>query len=137
MINIAFLAKLFTIIIKGRSTMDFTEAAKVHRDWNTKLRLYINGSGEIDYKVVQKDNLCELGKWIYNEGQQYSSLKEYQDLKSTHADFHKTAAEIVKLVDNGKIDEAKTNLEAGQKFRKLSMEIVGLLASIEKKAMAA
>lgn len=116
--------------------MNFQEAAAAHREWNTKLRMYINGSGELKADIVQKDNACALGTWIHGEGSKNASLKEYEDLKQCHAEFHKIAADVVRLVDANQIDKAKAMIDAGGKFRELSMKIMGLLGNMEKKAAA-
>jgi hypothetical protein len=116
--------------------MDFQEAAKAHRDWNTKLRMYLNGSGTLNPEDIQKDNLCALGQWIYGEGKKHIVCAEYEELRTIHAEFHKNAAEIVRLIDKNEKEKAKQKLDAGSKFRDLSLKILTLLSHIEQKTAA-
>ncbi|MDP3531787.1 MAG: CZB domain-containing protein [Alphaproteobacteria bacterium] len=116
--------------------MDFQEAAKAHRDWNTKLRMYLNGSGVLNPEDIQKDNLCALGQWIYGEGKKNIIYTEYEELRKIHMEFHENAAEIVRLIDSNKKEEANLKLSADSKFRELSLKILTLLSFMEKKAAA-
>ncbi|MDP1975264.1 MAG: CZB domain-containing protein, partial [Alphaproteobacteria bacterium] len=77
-----------------------------------------------------------LGQWIYGEGEQYKVLAEFDELQKVHADFHKNAAEIVRLIDSNKKEEANLKLGADSKFRQLSLKILTLLSFMEKKAAA-
>lgn len=114
--------------------MNFQEAAKAHREWNTKLRMYLNGSGALNPEDIQKDNLCILGQWIYSEGKKYAHYHEYKELREIHAEFHQNASHIVRLIDKNQKEEANKELDADSKFRMLSIKILDLLSSIEKKS---
>jgi hypothetical protein len=116
--------------------MDFQAAAKAHRDWNIKLRMYIDGSGDLKHDDVAKDNACVLGQWIYGEGKQFQSLPEYSQLVKMHTEFHKNASKIVKFVDDHKKEEAKHELDVGSTFRDLSSKIVNLILTMEQKIKA-
>lgn len=116
--------------------MDFQQAAKAHREWNTILRMYLNGSGVLNPADVQKDDLCALGQWIHGEGKKHIIYVEYQELRTIHSEFHKNAAEIVQLIDKNEKEKAKQKLDAGSKFRELSLKILTLLSHIEQKTAA-
>lgn len=117
--------------------MNFQDAAKAHVEWNVKLRMYIDGQGELDASTVCKDNQCVLGQWIYGEGKAHEALPEYGELRAAHAEFHQIAGDIVKMIDANQKDEAKQALETGGKFRDLSMKIGAMLNNMERKAGAA
>lgn len=83
--------------------MKLEDAIFVHMDWKNKLTKYIKKCDHsLDHKIVGQDNVCELGQWIYSEGEkQYSSSIIFQQLKSAHSIFHKEAGKIVEKVNKG------------------------------------
>ncbi|KAB8039947.1 hypothetical protein GCL60_06710 [Silvanigrella paludirubra] len=112
--------------------MNFDDAVKAHTAWKVKLFNYLkNPDKSLDHNIVCKDNVCDLGKWIYKVENKFSTNKNYLKLKSIHADFHKEAANIVQRIDNGeKINE--TDITGNNsKFNTLSNEIVSLLMQMQ------
>jgi len=54
----------------------------------------------LDVAVYEKDNECELGKWLYEEGKiKYGKLGAYTELISSHAAFHKVAGKVVQAIN--------------------------------------
>lgn len=105
--------------------MDFDEAIAAHVGWKAKLRSYITHADKsLDPGVIEKDNLCSLGKWIYNEGLKFKSNQHYIELVSEHAKFHKCAASIVRHIDAGNKKEAEAMIGANSEYSEISMEVV-------------
>jgi hypothetical protein len=51
----------------------------------------------LDPNVICKDNQCELGKWIHGEGGRAMGPKpEFGDVKTSHADFHQVAGNVLR-----------------------------------------
>ena len=114
--------------------MDFEDAIAAHVRWKTRLRMFTSGAGEkLESAVVSKDNMCDLGKWIYGAGSKYSSLPSYQRLKVEHGNFHKEAASVVRKVEAGDKDGAKAMLEAGA-FSSASNKTVTAIMEMKKEA---
>jgi len=114
--------------------MNFDEAISAHVNWKVKLLGFINGTADkLDANKVEKDNQCDLGRWLYAEGSQYKKHPEYDRLKKEHAHFHKCAADVVKAVDAGKKDEAKKMLEQGKEFAICSIHVVTLIRDMREK----
>lgn len=103
--------------------MDFETAISAHGEWRVKLILFINDSGRLDEELVEDDHKCSLGCWLYGEGKRFSAYEEYQDFKSDHAEFHRLAAEVVRMVKEGRKQDAKECLAVGGPFSKLNMKI--------------
>lgn len=117
--------------------MDFNQAIAAHAEWKIKLRLYLNGQGDLNPHVICQDNQCVLGKWIYGEGAGFSYLPEFDHLRHTHAQFHKCAAGIVDKINRGDRESATQALAPGSEFTQLSSEITVDLMKIKRAAVAA
>lgn len=79
--------------------MNFEEAIAAHQKWKSHLRVHINGSSTemLDPEVVGEAGLCDLGKWIQDEGERILGHKpEFRAMKRTHAHFHYVAAEVLR-----------------------------------------
>ncbi|WP_260862089.1 CZB domain-containing protein [Citrobacter sp. Marseille-Q6884] len=67
--------------------------------WLTALREH-RGS-EFDVSQVSSDAVCQVGKWIYNEGASLAKYPEYDHFRVLHAKFHQCAGKIVSLHQKG------------------------------------
>jgi hypothetical protein len=79
--------------------MNFEEAIAVHQKWKVRLRVVIDGKSTetLDPEIVAKDDQCLLGQWIHGEGGKiFGSKPEFGEVKHTHADFHKVAAQVLR-----------------------------------------
>jgi|JI10StandDraft_1071094.scaffolds.fasta_scaffold303748_2 methyl-accepting chemotaxis protein len=145
-INVQFLrlaAGLGYEIAKVESIFDFDAAISAHVDWKMKLSKYLgNPDGSLDHKKVCLDNACILGKWLYGEGTEYKDAdpKIYESLRMSHADFHKTAGEIILLINSNELNQAKVMLQPGGPYMKVSDKTVSLIrelmSSVELKKSA-
>ncbi len=117
--------------------MDIDRAILAHSEWKLKLNSLANGTykDKIDSSAVGKDNLCELGKWIYGEGKAVLASKpEFNELIKVHAEFHKNAAALVQQVERGQAAEVKKILnDASSPYCKCSLQVVGLLMKLKTK----
>lgn len=113
---------------------DFNAAISAHIDWKMKLSKYLSHpDGSLDHNKVCKDNACSLGKWIYGDGQNYRSLntKTFDDLKNSHAEFHKIAGQVIKLINQKNAQEATTLLSAEGPYLKISAQTVDLIKQLK------
>jgi hypothetical protein len=105
--------------------MDFDKAIAAHVGWKAKLRSYITHADKsLDPSVIEKDNLCTLGKWIYGEGLKYKANHFYTELVQDHAKFHTCAADIVRHIDAGNKKEAEAMIGANSEYSEISMDVV-------------
>lgn len=115
---------------------DFMSAIEAHVRWKVRLEAHIAGRGEEDLnpELVGRDDQCALGKWIYGSGgAQYAAHPGFQELRDIHAQFHQNAAEVVRLANAGKPDEARAYMNQGpysgcsaqikSKLARLSLEL--------------
>jgi hypothetical protein len=109
---------------------DVSTAISAHKHWKSRLSLLLGDlqKAQLDPIEVGDPVRCELGKWIAMEIAtiQYDSL--LNSLDTTHAEFHRLAAVIVSLANNGQNRDAKLLLD--NEFAELSADVVDLLSEV-------
>ena len=66
--------------------------------------------------MSRDEMMCKFGKWLHSEDLSESVITSdhLKNLQEIHKDFHKTAADIMELIENGELDRAqKIILEDG------------------------
>lgn len=112
--------------------MDFDHAISAHTQWKARLRSYLTKPDRsLSSSEVGQDNKCDLGKSIAGEGTQYSSLPEFQTVRSEHARFHKAAADIIHKADSGHNVSEETALGAKSEFSSASSAVVSALMALK------
>ena len=108
------------------------KAFLTHSAVKNRLRKAIKGEEPIDAATIRRDDVCEVGKWIYGEGaKSYSSNPLFNEFKKVHAEFHKCAYDVMALYNSGKISEASRELDYGA-FEKKSGEIGSCIMRMKK-----
>lgn len=129
------LAKLLGYKVERAQTVfDFKAAISAHVDWKMKLSRYLhNPDGSLDHKKVCMDNACMLGKWLYNEGAEYKRTEHqtYEALRQSHAEFHKTAGQIISLINNRQKPEAEKLLAVGGPYMQVSESTIQLIQQLQ------
>lgn len=111
---------------------DFDSAVSAHLDWKMKLARYLkNPDGSLDPEKVCLDNACALGKWIYGDGQVYKKVHTHSALQGAHAEFHKTASAVIRLVNQKQIDQAEKLLSPTGEYSVCSEKCVGLIHKLK------
>jgi len=73
----------------------------MHRNWLIQLRAFLDGRKE-GLKATPEDHLkCDLGRWIYGEGERFRDSKTFQTLEGKHKEFHANAGEIIRVKTAG------------------------------------
>lgn len=98
---------------------------------------YIKGNSEEELEVdkVSCDDKCDLGKWLYGPAASYARLPEYNELKKSHAAFHRSVGVIVQCVHDQHLDEATSKL--GGEFFQLSNQTVRAIKTLQARVNAA
>ncbi len=94
--------------------MDLRLAITQHMQWKFRLDLLVAGYSRetLDPERVELEESCELGRWIAGEGERtYGSNPVFLTLQRTHAEFHRCAAEIVRLYHAGRRAEAERSFD--------------------------
>jgi methyl-accepting chemotaxis protein len=85
---------------------------------------------------VALDNVCVLGQWIHGEGKKYAAHPEYSALKTAHAKFHISAADVVRKADSGQNVSEETALGGTSDFSRASSDVVRALLDMKRKYTA-
>jgi hypothetical protein len=112
--------------------MDFEEAIRAHSNWKLKLSTYIRKpDGSLNASEIASDKKCTLGTWLYGDGRRFAGMKEYQQLVTEHAKFHKEASSLVKRADSGAAVSQDTALGSGSPYATTSKQVVTLIATMK------
>jgi hypothetical protein len=115
--------------------MDLQSAINGHAEWKIKFRNAITKKEQMDEKSVAKDNLCELGKWLYGEGfTKFGSLKSHAECLSKHAEFHKEVGKVAALINEGQYAQAESMIGIGSSYLQASNAVAGAIYNLKKEA---
>jgi hypothetical protein len=105
--------------------MDFDAAIKAHKDWRYRLLTFVAGTSKekLDPDVIACDDKCALGKWIHGSCRPAMGHdKRCQSLVTSHANFHRSAGEVVRQKLGGDQKSAMKSLKSN--FTKYSEETI-------------
>lgn len=118
--------------------MDFDGAVKAHAAWKVNLRAAIHEQKPLDVDTIARDDCCDLGRWLHGEAKQhYSSLPNFVPCVTTHARFHKEAAFVASIINEGEYEVAESLLKYGTPYALASGELAGLLGRLRHEYEAA
>jgi len=100
--------------------------------WKLRLQRCLDGTSEenLDPEHICKDNQCILGKWIYGNEDRYIKSPVFEDVRGQHAEFHKLAAEIVRLANANRKQEAGEILRGD--YSRLSQRLLALIRKLAR-----
>jgi hypothetical protein len=111
--------------------MDFDGAIVAHTAWKNRLKAYFEKhDGSLSAAVVDLDEKCELGRWIYGEGKQWSQKPAFRELKNLHSQFHLAAAALVRKVNSGQAVDDELLVGSGSEFSKCTSAVVKALVKL-------
>ena len=114
---------------KEKVKFNFNFIVLMHRNWLIQLRAFLDNRND-SLKATSEDHLkCDLGKWIYGDGKQFSHSSTYKTLEDDHKTFHHAAGEIIRLKNEGKKPLAE---EKYQKLMEQYQNVVSLLEKLQK-----
>jgi len=109
-------------------------AVQAHVQWKIKLLTAINGGEIPNRQTACDDHCCELGTWIYADGQSLNEHTEFRELQEQHKKFHTTVGKVIDLVVAKKIPEAKSEINTGD-FAQCSSATVRSIAKLKAAAL--
>ncbi|MCE4537231.1 methyl-accepting chemotaxis protein [Pelomonas sp. P7] len=112
---------------------DFDAAIAAHREWKVKLRSAIADHGRLDAETICRDDRCPLGRWLHGEGgRRWSSRPTFVALVDKHAEFHRTAADVARRINEGLYERAEQLIGSGSQFALVSTEVSTLLTQAKR-----
>ncbi|MBS1825533.1 MAG: CZB domain-containing protein [Acidobacteria bacterium] len=107
--------------------MDLTEVIISHAHWRQRFAEYLEGQGQMDLALVEADNQCEYGRWLYGEGQRYGDLPEFAGVVEMHRRFHAVAGQVMRLAPTLPPGKALDLIRLNSAFANASTEFVTAL----------
>jgi hypothetical protein len=115
--------------------MDFKEAISCHVQWKAKLAAYVaKPDHSIDAAKLGRDDQCELGRWLIEQGHRRANDPEFAKLVAEHRKFHTAAADVVRKADSGMSMSETVALGAHSEYAKASNDVVGSLMRLSRAA---
>lgn len=115
--------------------MDFDKAIKAHIQWKQKLTICITES-ECDFeeKEVCKDNICDLGKWLYQQtSDQLIKDPIFIEIMEKHKRFHQIAGGIIERSKRNEKMDVDVELGSESEYGKISNRLIALLMRMRVK----
>lgn len=95
-----------------------------HGAWKQRLFQAIQtGKSEFNPTIVQTDNRCEFGAWLYSQSGEVRQSPQWNKVRQLHADFHREAARVLTLALQGRRKEAEAAVAAGSVFHQLTGQL--------------
>jgi hypothetical protein len=115
--------------------MDWMSIISAHVLWKKRLQSLLDGTSEetLNPDNIGLDNKCGLGQWIYSDGQAYKDMEKFEEVRLMHAEFHKMAADVVRLYQSGDQNGAASLLQGSysRHSEKLKHRILGLANQVK------
>lgn len=112
-----------------RTLDEIQNAIRAHGAWKLRLKTAIkSGTSDATPETVGCDNLCEFGKWLHDDTMPAAMQAgmPYKVIKRLHAEFHETAATVLKHALNGETAKSQELLDGA--FSEQSNKLVRALS---------
>ena len=103
------------------------EAIACHALWKQRLLHSIEtGKSEFAPDQICCDSNCDFGRWLYGGSIPEAAKRSphYETCRNLHAEFHREAANILRLALNGQTEQAIASLGLRGKYVELSSNLV-------------
>lgn len=103
-------------------------AIGAHGMWKHRLRQAIDtGHTDLDPAVVALDDRCEFGMWLHHRLAPAARSAHSETVMALHATFHREAADVLRLVVAGRLDDAETAVGLTGGYAKASSQLTSAM----------
>ncbi len=93
------------------------DAVAAHVAWKTRLRNAALRGTVMDAEQISCDDCCPLGRWLHGDGRgRWGHRPAFSELVDRHAEFHREAGAVARLVNAQQSAEALAKLGPGTAF---------------------
>lgn len=116
--------------------IDFDAAIEAHVEWKMRLRILLDSG---DAAGVHPDEFeaadrCSFGRWLQCDGRRLESDPVFGALDRFHAEFHRSAAAVIRHAAAGERLQAESTL-AGE-YARNSVNLLGALMELRRRVGA-
>lgn len=102
-----------------------------------RLREHVYGSRHGDsFPAESCHTRCALGRWLSGEVGPYRTLAGYRSVEDAHAEFHRSADQVLALLDQGRRLDATRAVETSGSVRQASRALVRALHTLREEIRA-
>lgn len=115
--------------------MDIRQAIDSHVEWKRAFADSLTGPDRsLDAELIGQFDQCTLGKWLFDEGQQYSDWPGFAQLIMDHERFHRAAAGLLQRADAGECVSGEMALDARSEYAKASNAVITALMRLRMRS---
>jgi hypothetical protein len=115
------------------SAITLETAYNLHQQWKENLRRAVQAKESIDTSTIDRDDCCDLGKWLYADGQHlYWGRPEFQSLLLHHKEFHLLAGAVAEVINNQQYELAQAYLSQDTQLTQSSEEVAKAILRLEQ-----
>jgi len=120
---------LSSTLVEG---LDVDAMVDDHRQCKMMLGDAVAAGDRIDADALSRDDGCRLGQWIYADGQRLRERASFVALVKQHAQFHQVAAQVGRLVNDGRYALAEEALGPDTPFADATRALVTVLSAAKR-----
>jgi len=114
------------------SATTLQNAHQWHRQWKDRLIAAVNAGATIDTSCIGRDDCCDLGKWLYADGQRLHWKKpEFQHLLIHHREFHMLTGAVAEVINDKQFALAQAYLSNDTQLARASQEVEDAICRLE------
>lgn len=106
---------------------DIAKVKTAHLLWRIELEAAIKGYQKISAKDISSHEHCEFGKWYISAKSKWSNNSDFQNLGDKHKDVHDIIKRIAGLIEQNKLEQAKSLLPEFEKTRQKMFNYLNIL----------
>ncbi len=114
------------------TALDIDAAIGAHTAWKRRFEFCIDGiiDERLNADTISDDTRCVLGCWLFGTGLELADLPLYQELVTTHREFHQIASDITRRIDAR--DNAGAQALLSTRFTEISAQVISLLKQLRE-----
>jgi len=98
-------------------------AIAAHGMWKTHLVAAITTvSATVNVEDAGRDDRCKFGKWLHGTAE-LRGRSGFDHIKGLHAEFHRCAADVLRLAVAGEKDEARGLMDSASTYTRTSTDL--------------
>jgi methyl-accepting chemotaxis protein len=112
---------------------DSDKMVLAHSRWKSRLRNVVQSNEVIDIASSERDDQCDLGRWLVADGRQYEQLRAFQDLKAIHTRFHSSVGAALRKLQSCSPQEGTDMLDpVKSEFGRASSACINAIAALRQ-----
>ena len=118
--------------------MNLDDALRSHLQWKIRLRTSIIAQrADMRANDVRNDDACELGQWLYGDGgRSHGGIAAFEELRGTHAAFHRAAADVVALMEARRFDDASAAIDEHGPYAEATANVRATILKLQRALVA-